>query len=51
MNSFKYGTIVSGKDFCGRKTLLNQLIGHIESSQRIALLGESRILQLIYRHS
>ena len=43
MNPFKYGTIVSGKDFCGRKTLLKQLIGHIESSQRIALLGERRV--------
>jgi Flp pilus assembly CpaF family ATPase len=50
MNSFKYRTIVSGKDFCGR-TLLNQLIGHIESSQRIALLGESRILRLSCRYS
>lgn len=43
MNPFKYGTIVSGKDFCGRKTLLKQLIGHVESSQRIALLGERRV--------
>jgi len=43
MNPFKYGTIVSGKDFCGRKTLLKQLIGRIESSQRIALLGERRV--------
>jgi hypothetical protein len=43
MNPFKYGTIVSGKDFCGRKTLLKQIIGYIDSSQRIAILGERRV--------
>jgi len=43
MNPFKYGTIVSGKDFCGRNELLKQLIGHIESSKRVAVLGERRI--------
>ena len=43
MNPFKYGTVVSGKDFCGRKTLLKQIIGYIESSQRIAILGERRV--------
>ena len=43
MNPFKYGTIVSGKDFCGRKEQLEQIIGHIESSQRVAVLGERRI--------
>jgi len=43
MNPFKYGTIVSGKDFCGRKELLEQLIGHIESSKRVVVLGERRI--------
>ena len=43
MNPFKYGTIVSGRDFCGRKTLLKQIIGYIESSQRIVILGERRI--------
>lgn len=43
MNPFKYGTIVSGEDFCGRKALLKQLIGSIEASQRIVLLGERRI--------
>ncbi len=43
MNPFKYGTIVSGDDFCGRKTLLKQLAGAIESSQRIVLLGERRV--------
>jgi len=43
MNPFKYGTVVSGKDFCGRKTLLKQIIGYVESSQRIAILGERRV--------
>ena len=43
MNPFKYGTIVSGKDFCGRKTLLKQIIGYIESSQHIVILGERRV--------
>lgn len=43
MNPFKYGTIVSGKDFCGRKTLLKQITGYIESSQRIVVLGERRV--------
>ena len=43
MNPFKYGTIVSGKDFCGRKTLLKQITGHIESSQNIVILGERRV--------
>jgi len=43
MNPFKYGTIVSGKDFCGRKTLLKQIIGYIESSQHIVVLGERRV--------
>jgi hypothetical protein len=43
MNPFKYGSIVSGRDFCGRKTLLKQIIGHIESSQHIVILGERRV--------
>jgi AAA+ ATPase superfamily predicted ATPase len=43
MNPFKYGTVVSGRDFCGRQTLLKQIIEHIESSQRIVILGERRI--------
>ena len=43
MNTFKYGTIVSGKDFCGRKTLLKQLIGYIKASRHIVLLGERRV--------
>lgn len=43
MNPFKYGTIVSGKDFCGRQALLEQLAGHIESAQNVVILGERRI--------
>jgi uncharacterized protein len=43
MNPFKYGTIVSGEDFCGRQALLEQLRDSIEASQRIVLLGERRI--------
>lgn len=43
MNPFRYGTIVSGKDFCGRRSLLAQIIGYIESSQHIVVLGERRI--------
>lgn len=43
MNPFKYGTVVSGRDFCGRKALLEHIVGHIESSQRIVLLGERRV--------
>jgi len=43
MNPFKYGTIVSGKNFCGRKTLLKQIMGYIESSQYIVILGERRV--------
>ena len=43
MNPFRYGTIVSGKDFCGRKKLLEQLIEYIESSKRVVVLGERRI--------
>lgn len=43
MNPFKYGSIVSGKNFCGRKDLLRQITGHIEASQNIVILGERRI--------
>lgn len=43
MNPFKYGTVVSGRDFCGRKELLKQLKNYIESSQNIVLFGERRI--------
>ena len=43
MNPFKYGTVVSGRDFCGRKVLLKQLKDYIGSSQNIVLSGERRI--------
>lgn len=43
MNPFKYGMVVSGKDFCGRKLLLKQICDHIISSQRLVILGERRI--------
>lgn len=40
---FKYGTIVSGKNFCGRAELLAQIVQYIESSQNIVVLGERRV--------
>ena len=43
MNPFKYGMVVSGKDFCGRKALLKQIGNHIISSQRVVVLGERRV--------
>lgn len=43
MIPFKYGTIVSGSDFCGRKALLEQIISYIESAQNIVILGERRV--------
>lgn len=43
MNPFKYGKIVSGQDFCGRASLLKQIIEYINSSQNIVIQGERRI--------
>lgn len=43
MNPFKYGMVVSGKDFCGRKALLKQICDHIISSQRLVIIGERRV--------
>jgi len=43
MIPFKYGTIVSGKDFCGRVTLLKQISDYVESAQNIVVLGERRV--------
>ena len=43
MNPFKYGSIVLGSDFCGRKDLLCQITGHMNASQNIVVLGERRI--------
>ena len=31
MNSFKYGMVVYGKNFCGRKALLKQIGDHIRN--------------------
>jgi len=43
VNPFKYGKIVSGQDFCGRESLLKQIVGYIKSSQNIVVQGERRI--------
>lgn len=43
MNPFKYGSIVLGKDFCGRKDLLKQITRHMQASQNIVVFGERRI--------
>jgi uncharacterized protein len=43
MNPFKYGSIVLGNDFCGRKDLLKQIAAHMEASQNIVVIGERRI--------
>ena len=50
MNPFKYGSVVLGKDFCGRTDLIKQVQGHIESSQNIVVYGERRVgkTSLIY---
>ena len=40
---FKYGTIVSGKDFCGRAELIIQIVQYLESSQNIVVIGERRV--------
>ena len=43
MNPFKYGSIVLGKDFCGRRDLLKQITDYIEASQNIVVIGERRV--------
>jgi len=44
MNPFKYNTIVSGQDFCGRQNLLNNdIIPLLDSLNRVVLLGEKNI--------
>ncbi|MDQ5988403.1 MAG: hypothetical protein CSYNP_04163 [Syntrophus sp. SKADARSKE-3] len=42
-NPFKYGRVVSGNDFFGRKDLLSQLSGYIDSGQNVVLYGERRV--------
>jgi len=43
MNPFKYGSIVLGKDFCGREDLLKQISNHMKASQNIVVFGERRV--------
>lgn len=43
MIPFKYGTNVTGKNFCGRKDLIKQLTEHIKSARTCVLFGERRI--------
>jgi uncharacterized protein len=42
-NPFRYGSVVSGGQFCGRERLIDQLIGSIEAGQNVLLQGERRI--------
>lgn len=42
-NPFRYGGVVSKKDFCGRHVLLKELQGFFESGQNSVLFGERRI--------
>ncbi len=50
MNPFRYGSVVVGKDFCGREDLISQVQQHIEASQNIVIYGERRVgkTSLIY---
>jgi len=50
MIPFKYGTVVSGNDFCGRKDLIKQLREFISSSQNVLVQGQRRMgkTSLIY---
>lgn len=43
MIPFKYGTIVTGKDFCGREEQIKQLLEYIKSFQRCVIFGERRM--------
>ncbi len=43
MNPFKYGSIVLGNNFCGRKNLLKQIAAHMDAAQNIVVIGERRI--------
>ena len=42
MNPFRYGQVVSHRDFCSRPLLLQQLISFAESGQNVFLQGERR---------
>ena len=43
MIPFKYGVVVSGKDFCGRNESIEEIKTFILSSQNIFIQGERRI--------
>jgi len=43
INPFKYGRVVSGRDFFGREDLIAQLAEHMESSQNVVLHGDRRV--------
>lgn len=42
MNPFRYGQVVSKRDFCSRSLLLKQLVNFAESGQNVFLQGERR---------
>jgi len=50
MIPFKYGSIVSGEDFCGREETIKLLTEYLRSSQNVMVQGERRIgkTSLIY---
>jgi hypothetical protein len=50
MIPFRYGSVVGGKDFCGRQASLERLREYIRSSQNVLVQGERRIgkTSLIY---
>lgn len=43
MIPFQYGSVVSGKNFCGRQELLIDLQNFFETGQNVVLVGERRI--------
>lgn len=43
MNPFKYGCIVSGKNFCERPELSDQLAEYVRSGQNLVIQGERRM--------
>ncbi|NOQ52796.1 MAG: AAA family ATPase [Desulfuromonadaceae bacterium] len=43
VNPFHYGSIVIGKDFCGRESLIKELQQHIDSCQNVVTYGERRV--------
>ena len=42
MNPFRYGEVVTGKDFCRRPVLVSQLRQRLESGRNTAIVGERR---------